>query len=49
MQQLLKANLPASVWAEGGPPRLALVTCGGVFNYSTGHYNDNVIIWATPA
>jgi sortase (surface protein transpeptidase) len=49
VQQLLKADLPASVWAEGGPPRLVLVTCGGVFNYSTGHYNDNVIVWATPA
>jgi hypothetical protein len=32
-----------------GPPKLALVTCGGPFVSATGHYLDNVIVWATPA
>ena len=49
IQQQLKADLPASVWTVGGTPRLALVTCGGQFNYNIGHYNDNVIVWATLA
>jgi LPXTG-site transpeptidase (sortase) family protein len=49
VQQLLKADLPDSVWVNAGPPKLALVTCGGIFNYSTGHYNDNIIVWAAPA
>lgn len=48
VQQLLKAQLPESIWTEGGPPKLALVTCGGGFNYAIGHYNDNVIVWAAP-
>lgn len=44
-----KANLPSSLWMKGGLPELALVTCGGTFNYSTGHYDDNIVVWATPA
>lgn len=48
-QQLPKSQLPASVWSEGGPARLALVTCGGSFDYSIGHYADNVLVWAEPA
>jgi sortase (surface protein transpeptidase) len=28
---------------------LLLVTCGGRFDTTTGHYEDNVIVWATPA
>jgi LPXTG-site transpeptidase (sortase) family protein len=49
IQQQLKAELPSSVWTVGGPPMLALVTCGGTFNSAIGHYNDNVVVWATPA
>ena len=30
------------------PPKLAIVTCGGPFDAATGHYLDNVIVWATP-
>ena len=48
VQQLLKADLPDSLWNDRGPPTLALVTCGGVFNHSIGHYDDNVIVWAVP-
>jgi len=34
-----------------GPPRLALVTCGGPFTETPagGSYADNVIVWAVPA
>jgi uncharacterized repeat protein (TIGR01451 family) len=49
IQQMLKADLPSSIWRKDGPPALALVTCGGTFNYSIGHYNDNIVVWATPA
>jgi hypothetical protein len=48
LQETPKADLPASVWREGGSPALALVTCGGTFNYAIGHYNDNIVVWATP-
>jgi LPXTG-site transpeptidase (sortase) family protein len=27
-------------------PTLRLVTCGGPFDYSSGHYTDNVIVYA---
>jgi len=29
-------------------PRLALITCGGEFDGSTGHYVDNVVVVAVP-
>jgi LPXTG-site transpeptidase (sortase) family protein len=48
VQQLLKADLPDTIWKDSGPPKVALVTCGGQFNYPIGHYDDNVIVWATP-
>ena len=38
----------AEVFDRGGEPRLTLVTCGGVFDSSTGHYVDNIIVTATP-
>lgn len=45
----LKTELPPSLWVPTGPPTLALVTCGGPFDDATGHYLDNVIVWAIPA
>jgi hypothetical protein len=39
-----KGALPGSLFATTGPPRLALVTCGGSFDPATGHYRDNVIV-----
>ena len=36
----------AEVFDRAGSPRLTLVTCGGVFDYDTGHYVDNVIVTA---
>jgi hypothetical protein len=44
----LKSALPPSLWVTTGPSKLALVTCGGPFDVTTGHYLDNVIVWATP-
>ncbi|HTT92558.1 MAG TPA: class F sortase [Acidimicrobiales bacterium] len=44
-----KAALPGDLFVNSGPPRLALVTCGGPFDTATRHYLDNVIVWATPA
>ena len=42
-----KAALPADLFSNSGPPKLALVTCGGPFDAATGHYLDNVVVWAT--
>lgn len=36
------------VFTRGGPPRLALVTCGGTFDATSRHYTDNVLVIATP-
>ena len=36
------------VFVRDGPPRLVLVTCGGVFQREVGHYTDNVIVTAEP-
>jgi len=38
----------ATVFDRTGPPRLSLITCGGEFDYSTGHYLSNVIVTAVP-
>jgi LPXTG-site transpeptidase (sortase) family protein len=46
--EYLKGSLPASVFATAGSPALALVTCGGTFNSTTGHYDDNVVVMAVP-
>ena len=46
VQQVLKSQLPKTLWTEGGPPQMALVTCGGPYNHTTGHYDDNIIVWA---
>ncbi len=48
-QVMSKAALARLAWPTSGPPYLALVTCGGPFDYSTGHYLDNVVVYASPA
>jgi Sortase domain len=45
-QTVRKTQLPAQLWATTGPPQIAVVTCGGPFDAATGHYADNVIVWA---
>ena len=48
VEQTPKAALPSDVLTTTGPPRLVLITCGGEFDNATRHYNDNVIVVATP-
>ena len=44
-----KAEIPLeSVFDRDGRPRLVLITCGGQFNYETGHYLDNILVTAVP-
>jgi hypothetical protein len=42
------AGLPRALFRTGGPPQLALVTCGGAFDTRTGNYADNVVVLAAP-
>lgn len=43
-----KAALPAELFDQGAPPGLVLVTCGGEFDASRGHYEDNIVVYAEP-
>jgi sortase (surface protein transpeptidase) len=36
------------IWAATSEPVLRLITCGGSFNHTTGHYRDNLIVYAAP-
>lgn len=47
-EQHAKEALPSDVWAVDGPPRLALVTCGGTFDRTASSYRDNVVVYAEP-
>ena len=49
VQVMLKDKLPPSIYSRLGRPRLTLVTCGGPFDPSLGHYRDNVVVTAVPA
>lgn len=45
--QYPKDSLPDEVFGFGqGRPELRLITCGGVFNRATGHYEDNIVVYA---
>jgi hypothetical protein len=35
-----------AVFFRLGEPVLRLITCGGSFDRSTGHYRDNIIVFA---
>lgn len=49
VEQTAKSTVdPALIFARDGDPQLVLVTCGGRWNESTRHYEDNVIVWARP-
>jgi hypothetical protein len=48
-RQYGKDALPLGVFARSGRPILTLITCGGPFDYTTGHYLDNVVVFALPA
>jgi sortase (surface protein transpeptidase) len=48
VEQYDKRRFPtAEVYYPTLEPMLRLVTCGGVFDRSTNHYTDNVIVFAT--
>jgi len=43
-----KGALPVGrIWNRTGAPVLRLITCGGGFDRSTGHYRDNLIVYAS--
>ena len=47
LQKVTKTNFPTSqVYGKVSYPGLRLVTCGGAFDGSTGHYLDNIIVYA---
>ncbi|HYO19454.1 MAG TPA: class F sortase, partial [Dermatophilaceae bacterium] len=49
-RQLEKTSLDlASLFARTGPPRLHLVTCGGDFDPTKRHYEQNIVVLAFPA
>jgi sortase (surface protein transpeptidase) len=42
-----KQALPTErIWNDTRQPVLRLITCGGSFDRATGHYRDNVIVYA---
>lgn len=50
IERIAKTDVPLEqVFDRAGDRRLTLVTCGGRFDRSTGHYVDNVIVTAVPA
>lgn len=49
LEQLPKTALPTKrIWTTTSRPLLRLVSCGGRFNHATGHYRDNIIVYASP-
>ena len=47
VRQSLKTRFPtAAVYGPAPVAELRLVTCGGTFDYATGHYLSNVIVFA---
>lgn len=49
LQTPKKAFPTDEVYAPTLEPGLRLVTCGGTFDTGTGHYRDNVVVFAEPA
>ena len=48
LQSFPKVRFPTeAVYLPGLEPELRLVTCGGRFDRTTGHYVDNVVVWAS--
>ena len=44
-----KTALPTSrIWTKANRPLLRLITCAGSFDRATGHYRDNLILYASP-
>ncbi|GAA3121262.1 hypothetical protein GCM10010466_10240 [Planomonospora alba] len=48
LEQAGKEVFPTQrVYGESAAAQLHLITCGGTYNRTTGHYTDNVIVYAT--
>ncbi|MET9341460.1 MULTISPECIES: class F sortase [unclassified Nonomuraea] len=48
VEQAGKATFPTQrVYGDQANAQLHLITCGGVYNRATGHYTDNIIVYAT--
>jgi sortase (surface protein transpeptidase) len=48
VQSYLKTRFPTdAVYGPEPDAQLRLITCGGTFDYATGHYLSNVIVYAT--
>lgn len=46
MEQQLKSDLPIErIWNDTWQPVIRLITCGGEFDRSSGHYLSNVIVY----
>lgn len=44
-----KDELPTEdIFTRFGDTRLVLITCGGAFDNSRGHYEDNIVVYAEP-
>jgi hypothetical protein len=49
LEQHPKTALPSSrIWTKTTRPLLRLITCAGSFDRATGHYRDNLILYASP-
>jgi hypothetical protein len=47
VQKVPKDTFPtAAVYGATKDPELRLLTCGGAFDHATGHYVDNLIVYA---
>ncbi|MGO9082939.1 MAG: class F sortase [Streptosporangiaceae bacterium] len=47
VHQFRKAKFPTQeVYGPTPDPQLRLITCGGTFDYATGHYLSNVVVFA---
>jgi sortase (surface protein transpeptidase) len=47
LEQTAKTDLPKRrIWNKAKAPVLRLITCGGAFDRGTGHYLDNVVVYA---
>ena len=47
VQKVAKDAFPtAAVYGQADYPSLRLITCGGSFDKTTGHYADNIIVYA---
>lgn len=47
LERVDKTELPYErIWTDTPEPLLRLITCGGAFDHGTGHYRDNIIVYA---